>query len=79
MWAETVVTPVTAELRSIVQLPVPPAVVHGFAGVKAPGPESIVKLIWVPSGALTNPVPSFTLTWPVKVCVCADPVGSVRA
>ena len=55
VWALTTVVPVTAELSVIVQLPVPPAVVHGFAVVKAPGPESIVKLIWVPSGALTNP------------------------
>ena len=32
-------------------------VVHGFAVVNAPGPESIVKLISVPAGALTKPAP----------------------
>ena len=48
--AETIVTPVVAEVSVIVQLPVPPTVVHGFAEVKPPGPESIVKLICVPSG-----------------------------
>ena len=30
--ADTVVTPVTAEVSVIVQLPVPPTVVHGFGG-----------------------------------------------
>src|SRR5262249_11897538 len=67
VWADTVVTPVTADDNVIWQLPVPPAVVHGFADVNAPGPLSIVKLIWVPSGAFTNPVPSFTFTCAVNV------------
>src|SRR5260370_1318409 len=62
-------TPVTNELRSTVQEPVPPEVVHGFADVNAPGPESIVKLIWVPSSAFVKPVPSLTSTCAVKVCV----------
>ena len=48
--------------------PVPPAVVHGFVVVNAPGPLSIVKLICVPFGAFTTPVPSFTLTCAVNVC-----------
>ena len=52
--ALTTVAPVTVETSVIVQLPVPPEVVHGFADVNAPGPESIVKLIGVPSGAFTN-------------------------
>ena len=39
----------------IEQFPVPPEVVHGFADVNAPGPESIVKLIDVPFGAFTKP------------------------
>ena len=54
----------------IVQLPVPPAVVHGFGVVNAPGPVSIVKLICVPSGAFWKPpVPVFTLTCAVNACV----------
>jgi hypothetical protein len=44
--AETTVTPVTPDVRLIEQLPVPPAVVHGFGVVNPPGPPpSIVKLI----------------------------------
>ena len=35
--ALTVVTPVTAELSVIVQLPVPPTVVHGFGGRERAG------------------------------------------
>ena len=51
----------------IEQLPVPPAVVHGFVVVNEPGPESIVKLICVPSGAFWKPpVPVFTLTCAVN-------------
>src|SRR3954463_14534697 len=60
VWADTVVTPVTADERSIVHEPVPPDVVQGFAPANAPGPLSLVKLICVPSGALTAPVPSLT-------------------
>ena len=79
MCALTTVVPVTAELRVIVQLPVPPAVVHGFGEVKAPGPLSIVKLICVPSGAFTKPpVPVFTLTCAVNVCAWPTAVRRVR-
>ena len=69
----------TAEVRLIVQQPVPPAVVHGFAVVNAPGPLSFVKLICVPSGAFTKPLPSpaFMFTCAVKVWVC--PRGSRRS
>ena len=66
--ALTFVTPVIADVSSIVQEPVPPEVVHGFGGVNPPGPLSFEKLICVPSGALTQPVPSFTSTCPVNVC-----------
>src|SRR5580765_3564011 len=59
-WALTVDTPVTLDTRSTVQLP-PETTVHGFADVKPPGPESIVKLICVPAGALTNPAPEPSL------------------
>ena len=58
----------------IEQLPVPPEVVHGFADVKDPGPESIVKLIDVPLGAFTKPpAPLLTFTCPVMGCV--EPTG----
>jgi hypothetical protein len=67
--ALTVVIPVTFESRLIWQEPVPPAVVHGFAVVNPPGPLSIVKLIDVPSGAGTKPLPLFTFTCAVNVCV----------
>ncbi len=50
--ALTTVAPVTFETSVIEQLPVPPEVVHGFADVNAPGPESIVKLIDVPFGSV---------------------------
>jgi hypothetical protein len=43
--------PVDDEASVMVQLPVPPETVHGFAVVSEPGPESIVKLICVPSSA----------------------------
>ncbi len=60
----------------IVQLPVPPAVVHGFAVVNEPGPQSIVKLICVPFGAFTKPpVPVFTFTCAVKTWL--TPTGFV--
>ena len=67
--ADTTVTPVVFEESVIVQLPVPPDVVHGFAEVKLPGPDTMEKLIDVPSGAFTKPVPSFTFTCAVNVCV----------
>src|SRR5262249_54911090 len=66
--ALTVVVPAVDETSVIWQLPVPPAVVHGFGVVKLPGPLSIVKLIDVPFGALTNPPPLFTVTCAVKTC-----------
>jgi hypothetical protein len=52
-----------------VQLPVPPDVVHGLPPIE-PGPVAIEALIWVPFGALTQPVPSLTWAVKVKVCVC---------
>ena len=73
--ALTVVTPVTAELSVIVQLPVPPAVVHGFGDVNAPGPlidrEADLRPVRRVHEAA---VPSFTFTCAVNVCVCTDPV-----
>jgi hypothetical protein len=71
LWALTVVTPVTDEVSVTWQEPVPPVVVHGFGVVNEPGPESIVELIDVPSGAGTNPEPSFTFTCAVNVCDAA--------
>src|SRR5262249_20739719 len=73
--ADTVEIPVVDEVSVIVQEPVPPAVVHGFGVVNEPGPLSSVKLIDVPSGAGTNPEPTFTFTCPVNVCVV--PTGFV--
>jgi hypothetical protein len=67
--ALTTVIPVTAEVSVIVQLPVPPAVVHGFGAPSVPGPEAIEKVICVPSGAGTKPPPGFTFTCAVNVCV----------
>src|SRR5262249_40548563 len=69
--AETVVTPVVADVSVIVHEPEPPAVVHGFGVPSVPGPESLLKLIEVPSGAFTKPAPepSFTSTCAVNVCV----------
>src|SRR5262249_38262301 len=52
-WALTTVVPVVLEASVIVQLPVPPEVVHGLGEVNEPGPETMLKLIEVPSGALT--------------------------
>ena len=78
MWADTVVTPVTAEVRSIGARP---GAARGGAGVgapaKLPGPESMLKLICVPAGALAEPVPSLTLTWAVKVWVSPTVVRAV--
>ena len=69
--ADTVDTPVVDDVSVTEQLPVPPAVVHGFGVPSVPGPLSFVKLICVPSGAGTNPPPepSFTFTCAVNVCV----------
>ena len=76
--ALTVVTPVTAELRLIVQEPVPPDVVHGFAEVNAPGPLSIVKLICVPSGAFTKPAAVVHVHMRRERVRLTDPVHAVR-
>src|SRR5262252_146025 len=64
--ALTTVTPVWVELSVIWHEPVPPAVVHGFGPLNEPGPLTFENVICVPSGALTNPVPSLTLTWAVR-------------
>ena len=69
--ALTVVTPVTADVRSIVQFPlafVEQDVADTFPFDSVPGPESIVKLTSAPTAG-TNPVPSFTFTCAVNVCV----------
>src|SRR5215469_7964607 len=68
--ALTLVVPVIDEVSVIWHEAVPPTVVHGFGVVNEPGPESIEKLIDVPSAALTKPAPepSFTVTWAVNVC-----------
>jgi hypothetical protein len=60
--ALTTVVPAVVETSVIEQLPVPPVVVHGFGVVNDPGPETIVNVIDVPSGAGTNPPPGFTFT-----------------
>ena len=65
--ALTTVVPGVFETSVMVQLPVVPTVVHGFAVVNEPGPEPIAKLIDVPAGAFTNvPLPVFMLTCAVK-------------
>jgi len=71
VWALTFVTPVTADVMVVVQLPEPPVVVHDVGGFGVPGPASMVNVISVPFGALTNPPPepSFTFTCAVNVCV----------
>src|SRR4051794_14171843 len=61
--ARTVHTPVAAEDWVIEQEPVVPIVLQLPAALLL-----IVKLIVVPTGALENPVPSFTLTCAVNVC-----------
>jgi hypothetical protein len=73
--ALTTVVPGVVETRLIVQVPVAPSVGHGLTVVNAPGPESIVKPISVPAGALTKPEPVFTLTCAVKTWVA--PTGLV--
>jgi hypothetical protein len=64
-----VVVPATADVRSTVQSPVVPTVVHGFGEVNAPGPLAMLKVICVPAGAFTKPLPSFRFTCAVSVCV----------
>ncbi|HXL42523.1 MAG TPA: hypothetical protein VN960_00530 [Gaiellaceae bacterium] len=65
-FALTIVVPAVPDVKVIVQLPVPPEVVHGFAVVNDRGPLTIVKLICVPSGAFAKPEPLFTLTCAVN-------------
>src|SRR5262249_51148119 len=65
--ALTVVVPAVGGLMTTVQEPVPPEVVQLFpaAGTKtALAPPALLseKVITVPSGAFTNPVPGFTFT-----------------
>ena len=60
--AFTTVTPAWDEVSVTVQEPVPPDVVHGFAVVNEPGPDAIVSVISVPSGALVNGCPVFVCT-----------------
>ena len=57
------------------QLPVAPTVVHGFAVVNEPGPLSFVKLIDVPSGAFTKPLPSPAFTFTCAVKTWSVPTG----
>src|SRR3954447_11673378 len=66
--AFTTVTPAVDEVICTVQEPVASTVVHVFVPpTKLPGPLTIEKLINVPAGAFTKPVPSFTFTCPVNV------------
>ena len=74
--------PVTADAKSlIVQEPVPPAVVHGFADVKAPG-RSLREADLRPRSSrpfggrtsLPAPEPSLMFTCAVNVCVVTHPV-----
>src|SRR5262249_28374219 len=67
--ARTTVVPVTDEAIVAVHPPVPPDVVQVFGLTNVPGPETIEKLIVVPSGAGTRPAPLFTFTVPVRTCV----------
>ena len=59
--ARTVVTPGVELLSVTVHEPVVPIVVQ-LAGVNVPGPLRIVKLIVVPAGAFTNPLPELMFT-----------------
>jgi hypothetical protein len=63
--AEMVVVPAVEDVIVAVQLPVPPDVVQ-FCVVGVPGPEVIVTVHCVPSGAFTKPVPGLTLMWQVS-------------
>src|SRR5262249_28842491 len=69
--APTTVVPTVVETSVTMQVPVPPEVVHWpFAGVNVPGPLTFEKVTTVPSGAATYPpVPVFTFTVAVNVCV----------
>ena len=68
MAALTTVVPDVVDVICTVHEPVPPAVVQVFTPpTNVPGPLTFVKVISVPSGALTKPPPAFTFTWPVSV------------
>src|SRR5262249_33994543 len=61
--ARTTVVPVVVEVICTVHDPVAPTVVQVLIlPTKLPGPDRIAKLITVPAGAFTKPVPSFTFT-----------------
>src|SRR5215471_8207545 len=62
----TTEVPVTAEVITTSQEPVPPDVVQ-FCDPGVPGPETIVTVQVVPSGAFTGPLPLSTLMWQCKV------------
>src|SRR5262249_34695900 len=67
--ARTTVVPGVDEVICTVHDPVAPPVTHVFTPpTKLPGPDRIEKLIVVPAGAFTKPVPSLTFTCPVSVC-----------
>jgi hypothetical protein len=79
--AETVVTPVIADVTPTAQLPVPPETVQVLGVVKVPGPESIVNAIAVPSGAGCEPLPSQTFTCAVSIRVIPTslvPLAAIR-
>ena len=66
-----VVVPIVGELITTVHDPVPPDVVQldgPWKVADAPPAFDSVKLIVVPSGAFTNPVPGLMFTCPVRVC-----------
>src|SRR5713226_7052960 len=66
--AFTTVTPGVAEVRVTEQLPVASRVAQ-VGLLRPPGPLTMLKLMVVPAAALAKPVPSLTLTWPVRVWV----------
>src|SRR6266540_264887 len=63
--ALSVVTPAVAEVSDTEHSPVVPTVLQ-LAGVRMPGPLTMLKLIVVPAGAFAKPEPSFTFTCPVN-------------
>src|SRR5437763_1939606 len=66
--AFTTVTPGVVEVIWTVHSPLTSIVVQVvLTRTKVAGPLAFEKVISVPAGALTKPVPSFTLTWPVRV------------
>src|SRR6516162_2513609 len=60
--ARITVVPLVFDVITPVHEPVPPVVVQLVGPTKLPGPETIEKVITVPSGAFTKPVPGFTFT-----------------